>query len=453
MESARSGCRSSESIWMLNRFGEAAQRIFIHEWTPETHDLATLPAQVEELTCALNYLLNFNFEAVSAISEIPQVIQPLSCEVELHAGGVQVDGSALTARVEALGQLLNEVNNKVQDQMSQLDSKRAEMQSTFEQANAAALEYCQVAEALKAKVDNSRQGWEQATTRFGPPRSPVASLSPPCRFYGIFSPPSLLCCLPVASLSLPCRFPVAFLPPSCRYPVASCRFPSFPVAMLLFAMRLPVALLSLSCRSFLSLSRRYFLLPPCRPTVACLSPPCRPTWQPVTLLLLARCLPVACLSRFCRLPVAFLSPPCCLSVASLSPNVVTCCSPVACLLLACPLPVALLSPPCRLPVTSLSPPCHPMCYPVAPLLHCCGLPVAFLSAACRLPVASLSLSCRLPVAFLALFGAKKKENLSLLTQMTLTARANTQMTLTARGNTQITFRACSSSSSSSSSKL
>ena len=30
-----------------------------------------------------------------------------------------------TARLEALGQLLNEVNNEVQDQRSQLDSKRA----------------------------------------------------------------------------------------------------------------------------------------------------------------------------------------------------------------------------------------------------------------------------------------------------------------------------------------
>ena len=37
------------------------------------------------------------------------------------------------------------------------------MQSTLEQATAAALEYCQVAEGLKAKLDNSRQGWEQAT--------------------------------------------------------------------------------------------------------------------------------------------------------------------------------------------------------------------------------------------------------------------------------------------------
>ena len=69
----------------------------------------------------------------------------------------------MTARVEALGQLLNEINNKVQGQRSQLDSKRAEMQSTLEQATAAALEYRQVAEALKAKVDNSCQGWEQAT--------------------------------------------------------------------------------------------------------------------------------------------------------------------------------------------------------------------------------------------------------------------------------------------------
>ena len=50
----------------------------------------------------------------------------------------------------------------MQDQRSQLDSKRAEMQSTLEQASAAALEYRQVAEAPKAKVNNSRQGWEQA---------------------------------------------------------------------------------------------------------------------------------------------------------------------------------------------------------------------------------------------------------------------------------------------------
>ena len=163
MESAPWGYRSFERIRMANQFGEAAERILIHEWTPETHDLATLPAQVEQLTGALNYLQTFNFEAVSAISEIRQVIQALSRELELHARGVQVDGSALTARVEALGQLLNEVNNEVQDQRSRLDSKRAEMQSTLEQATAAALEYRQVAEALKAKVDNSRQGWEQAT--------------------------------------------------------------------------------------------------------------------------------------------------------------------------------------------------------------------------------------------------------------------------------------------------
>ena len=58
---------------------------------------------------------------------------------------------------------MNEVNNEVQDQRSRLDSKRAEMQSTLEQATAAALEYHKVAEALKAKVDNSRQGWEHST--------------------------------------------------------------------------------------------------------------------------------------------------------------------------------------------------------------------------------------------------------------------------------------------------
>ena len=64
--------------------------------------------------------------------------------------------------LEALGQLLNRVNNEVQDQRSQFDSKTTEMQSTLEQATAAALEYRQVAEALKSMVDNSRQGWEQA---------------------------------------------------------------------------------------------------------------------------------------------------------------------------------------------------------------------------------------------------------------------------------------------------
>ena len=166
IESAQWGYWSFERIRMVNQFGEAAERILILDWTPETDDLATLPAQVEELTGALNYLQTFNFEAVSAFSEICQVIQALSRELELHARGVQVDGSALTARVEALGQLLKKVNNKVQDQSSQLDSKRAEMQSTLEQANAAALEYRQVAEVLRAKVDNSRQGWEQATNEF-----------------------------------------------------------------------------------------------------------------------------------------------------------------------------------------------------------------------------------------------------------------------------------------------
>ena len=78
----------------------------------------------------LNYLQTFNFAAVSAFSEIRQVIQALSHELELHARGVQVDGSALAAPVEALGQLLNEVNNAMQDQRSQSDSKRAEMQPT-----------------------------------------------------------------------------------------------------------------------------------------------------------------------------------------------------------------------------------------------------------------------------------------------------------------------------------
>ena len=163
MESATWGYCSFESIRMVNQFGEAAERILSHESTRESDDLATLPAQVEELRGALNYLQNLNFEAVSAFSEICQVIQALSRVLELHAWGAQVDGSDLTARVEALGRLLNEVNNEVPHQRSQLDSKRADMQSTLEQATAAALEYLQVAEALKAKVDNSRQGWEQAT--------------------------------------------------------------------------------------------------------------------------------------------------------------------------------------------------------------------------------------------------------------------------------------------------
>ena len=166
MESAPWGYRSFERIRMVNQLGEAAERILIHEWAPEAHDLATLPVQVEQLMGALNYLQTFNFGAVLAISETRQVIQALSRELELHARGVQVDGSALTARVVALGQLLNEVNNEVQDQRSSLDSKRAEMQSTLEKATAAALEYRQVAEALKAKMDNSCQGWVQATNEF-----------------------------------------------------------------------------------------------------------------------------------------------------------------------------------------------------------------------------------------------------------------------------------------------
>ena len=97
MESAPWEYWSFERIRMVNQFGEAAERILSHEWTPESHDLATLPAQVEELTVALNYLQNSNFEAVSALSEICQVIQALSRVLELHARGAQVDGPALTA--------------------------------------------------------------------------------------------------------------------------------------------------------------------------------------------------------------------------------------------------------------------------------------------------------------------------------------------------------------------
>ena len=163
MESAPWEYRSFKRIRMVNQFGEGAERILIHGWTPETHDLAALRAQVEEVTSALNYLQTFHFETVSYIFKIRQVVQALSRGLELHARGLQVDGSASTAQVEALRQLLNEVNNEVQDQRSQLDSKRVEMQSTLEQATAAALEYRQVAEALKAKVESSGQGWEQAT--------------------------------------------------------------------------------------------------------------------------------------------------------------------------------------------------------------------------------------------------------------------------------------------------
>ena len=41
MESAPWGYRSFQRIRMVNQFREAAERILIHEWTPETHDLAT----------------------------------------------------------------------------------------------------------------------------------------------------------------------------------------------------------------------------------------------------------------------------------------------------------------------------------------------------------------------------------------------------------------------------
>ena len=84
-ESAPWGYRSFESIRMVNQFGEAAERILIDEGTPETHDFATLPAQVEELTGAMNYIQKINFGVVSAISETRQVIKPLSRELELHA--------------------------------------------------------------------------------------------------------------------------------------------------------------------------------------------------------------------------------------------------------------------------------------------------------------------------------------------------------------------------------
>ena len=59
MESPPLGYRSFERIQLVNQFGEAAKRILIHEWTPQTHDSATLPAQVEQVTGALNQLQTF----------------------------------------------------------------------------------------------------------------------------------------------------------------------------------------------------------------------------------------------------------------------------------------------------------------------------------------------------------------------------------------------------------
>ena len=73
-------------------------------WGNPSPDVTYLPIyiptylpQVEELTGALNYLQTFSFEAVSAILEIRRVIPALSGELELHARGVEPDGSALTA--------------------------------------------------------------------------------------------------------------------------------------------------------------------------------------------------------------------------------------------------------------------------------------------------------------------------------------------------------------------
>ena len=81
--------------------------------------------------------------------------------------------------------------------------------------------------------------------------------------------------------------------------------------------RCPVAVLLLSCRSSLLLCCQYFLLPPCRPGVACLSS-CR------------------------RFSVASLSPPCCFPVAHRGTRSLSCCLPVACLSFACRPPVAFL---------------------------------------------------------------------------------------------------------------
>ena len=42
MESTSWGYRSFERIRMVNQFGEAAERILIHDWTTETHDFSNL---------------------------------------------------------------------------------------------------------------------------------------------------------------------------------------------------------------------------------------------------------------------------------------------------------------------------------------------------------------------------------------------------------------------------
>ena len=267
--------------------------------------------------------------------------------------------------------------------------------------------------------------------RFGPPRSPVANLSPPCRlpvaFLALLAPCrspvaclSLPCRSPVAPQLLPCHFPVAVLPPSCRYPVASYCFLSFPGAMLLFAWRLPIALLSLSCRFFVSPSYRYFLLPPCRPPVACLpssccfsfaslSPPCRfSVAQRGTLSLSCRFLP-ACLSLASCLLVASLSPPCCLLVAQSVTPLLPCCILVACLSLSCELPVAYVSLPYHFPVACLSHSWRFLVQEKKKPCRCCDLSLLpCLSPSCASQASPLLLSHSLTTEHETLHSQQKK---------------------------------------------
>ena len=203
---------------------------------------------------------------------------------------------------------------------------------------------------------------------------PVASLSPPCRFFGTFGLLLLPCGLPVASLSLSCRSPVAALLLPCRFPAA-----------------------------FVSLFCRFLLLPvvSCRYAVFCLGPSCCSpaallSFLPVAVLSL---FPVASWSPSCRLPVVFLLLPYRLPVTSLLIPWCTTWYPVALPLLAWRLPEASLLPACRLPVISLPANVLPCRSPVAFLWLACRFPVRCLSPTCRFPVAFLSSACRLFSAF------------------------------------------------------
>ena len=68
---------------------------------------------------------------------------------------------------------------------------------------------CPSRSASRARQPKTAVPPGNAPIRFGPPRSPVAVLSPPCplpvTFLALLAP----CCSPVACLSLSCRSPVA----------------------------------------------------------------------------------------------------------------------------------------------------------------------------------------------------------------------------------------------------